>query len=239
MVDLVKGEGFPWVNYPVRALFSIPFEGLNDEGLPTFKNQNGDIVVADFEFQESNKDKLKFLKYEGPTDPSITGSFGNIFTYKYLALNIFITYSMGNVIRLDPYFDLKYSDLTAMPREFINRWVKAGDEKYTNVPVIASRRQSGNISHLDYAYNAYNHSTEHVAKGDFIRLKEISLNYNLPKIWAEKINFQTLSVKLQATNLFLLYADKKLNGQDPEFFNTGGVATPMPKQVTLTLRMGL
>ena len=40
-------------------------------------------------------------------------------------------------------------------------------------------------------------------------------------------------------NLFLIYADKKLNGQDPEFFNTGGVAAPTPKQFTLTLRLGL
>lgn len=48
-----------------------------------------------------------------------------------------------------------------------------------------------------------------------------------------------MSLKLQATNLFLFYADKKLNGQDPEFFNTGGVAAPTPKQFTLTLRLGL
>ena len=48
-----------------------------------------------------------------------------------------------------------------------------------------------------------------------------------------------LSLKLQGTNLFLLYADKKLNGQDPEFFNTGGVAVPMAKQFTLTLKLGL
>ena len=47
-----------------------------------------------------------------------------------------------------------------------------------------------------------------------------------------------LSLKLQATNLFLIYADKKLNGQDPEFFNTGGVASPVPRQFTLTLRLG-
>jgi len=45
-----------------------------------------------------------------------------------------------------------------------------------------------------------------------------------------------LSVKVQATNLLLLYADKKLNGQDPEFFRSGGVSTPVPKQFTLTLR---
>ena len=47
------------------------------------------------------------------------------------------------------------------------------------------------------------------------------------------------SVKLATTNLCLLYADKKLNGQDPEFFNSGGVASPNPKQFTFTLRFGL
>ena len=53
------------------------------------------------------------------------------------------------------------------------------------------------------------------------------------------LKLSTLSLKLQATNLCLLYADSKLNGQDPEFFNTGGVAVPMPKQFTLSLKIGL
>ena len=53
------------------------------------------------------------------------------------------------------------------------------------------------------------------------------------------MKLSNLSLKLQATNLFLIYADKKLNGQDPEFFNSGGVATPVPKQFTLTLKIGL
>ena len=48
-----------------------------------------------------------------------------------------------------------------------------------------------------------------------------------------------MSLKLQASNLFLISAVKKLNGQDPEFFNTGGVAVPVPKQFTLTLKIGL
>ena len=54
-----------------------------------------------------------------------------------------------------------------------------------------------------------------------------------------KLSLSNLSLKIQGTNLFLLYADKKLNGQDPEFFNSGGVAVPVPKQFTLTLRLGI
>ncbi len=113
-----------------------------------------------------------------------------------------------------------------------------GDENRTNIPVIASMRQNKNDSHLDYAYNAYNYSDARIAKGDFIRMKEISLAYQVPAKVTNALRLSNAMLKLQATNLFLIYADKKLNGQDPEFFNTGGVAAPTPKQFTLTVNLG-
>ncbi len=70
-------------------------------------------------------------------------------------------------------------------------------------------------------------------------MKEISLSYNFPKKMISRLKVNDLSLKIQATNLFLIYSDKKLNGQDPEFFNTGGVASPVPRQFTLTLRLGI
>ena len=70
-------------------------------------------------------------------------------------------------------------------------------------------------------------------------MKEISLAYEFPKSITQPLRLSNLSLKLMATNLFLIYADKKLNGQDPEFFNAGGVANPMPKQFTLTLKFGI
>jgi hypothetical protein len=42
-----------------------------------------------------------------------------------------------------------------------------------------------------------------------------------------------------ATNMWLIYSDKKLRGQDPEFFNSGGVAQPIQKQVTVSLKVGI
>jgi TonB-linked SusC/RagA family outer membrane protein len=239
IIDLVSGNGFAQEGYPVRAIFSIPFRGLNEEGLPTFLDQDGNVTTTGIYFQTSDPDKLKFLEYSGSADPTDVGSLGNVFKYKGLSLNVFITYSFGNVVRLDPVFKKSYSDLTSMPREFKNRWTVSGDENITTIPVIASKNQNHNDSHLSYAYNAYNYSTERIAKGDFIRMKEISIAYSLPKSFVEKLKVKDASIKLQATNLFLIYADKKLNGQDPEFFNTGGVAVPVPKQFTLTLKLGL
>ncbi len=238
-VDLVTNQGYALQGYPVRAIFSYKFMGLTDEGLPQVINENGEVTVGDVNMQET--DNLdKFLVYEGSSDPTYYGSFNNTFRYKNWQLDVYITYSGGNVVRLDPVFSSSYSDLSSLPREFKNRWMKAGDEEKTDIPVIASRMLVNKYgsSLLSTAYNAYNYSTARIADGDFIRLKEVAVSYNFSKELIEKWKLSNLSLKLATTNLCLLYADKKLNGQDPEFFNTGGVASPLSKQFTLTLRAG-
>lgn len=233
--------------YPIGALFSIPFAGLDENGLPTFwankehtkkftKENYSDINMQDY----TNVD---FLKYEGTIEPTFFGSFNNTFQiYKDLKISIFFTYSFGNVLRLNDLcyvYSNQYNDLTASSKEMKNRWAASGDEATTNIPVIASKRQMSSIPGLSYAYSAYNYSDQRVAKGDFIRLKEISIEYSFPKKWFDgQKAVSSFSAKLSGTNLALLYADKKLNGQDPEYYNTGGVSSPIPRQFTLTFRLG-
>lgn len=241
MLSFVSGSGFAREGYPVRSLFSIPFTGLDDYGFPTF-NMGGMVNRSNYgsiNFQE--RVNLGYLKYEGATDPTIMGSLGNIFNFKNFRLNVFVTYSGGNKLRLDPIFEVSYDDVSAMQRDFNDRWVNSGDETKTNVPVLAARRDvNGNnsIDQLQLGYNAYNYSSARVADGGFVRMKEISLTYTLPQTLLKSKVINSASVKLQATNLFLIYSDPKLRGQDPEFFRSGGVSAPVPKQVTATLRLG-
>lgn len=235
--QLVAGRGLAREGYPVRSLFSIPFRGLNEYGLPTLTNEHGVRTVEDINLQE--RKKVDFLTYSGSIDPTDFGSLGNTFSYKRLKLNVFLTYSFGNVVRLPGAFDSYYTDLQATPREFNDRYIHAGDEQHTHVPVIASYRTNYETDKLNVGYGAYNFTDIRVAKGDFIRLKEISLSYDLPKSFVRKLSVADASIKVQASNLLLLYSDKKLRGQDPEFFNAGGVATPLPKQFTVTLRVGI
>ncbi len=78
---------------------------------------------------------------------------GNTFSYKGLHLNVFITYAAGNKVRLDPAFSTGYSDLTAMPKEFQNRWVVPGDENHTDIPAIADYRQHDPILNADNPFS--------------------------------------------------------------------------------------
>ena len=241
--DLVKSEGGNTQGYPVNGLFSIKYQGLDHyTGVPTFVNEKGETSPNVY-LQDQD---ISHLIYEGPVDPTITGGFSNTFSYKAFSLNIFVTYQAGNKIRLYPIFKTdfrgasNFSDFDALPKEFNDRWEIPGDETKTNVPSVLDAYQrylvngSGN-----YPYNNYNYSTERVADGSFVRLKTVSLTYNLTSVVVKKTPFNSLSITAVAANPWLIYADPKLQGQDPEFFNTGGVAQPIQKQFTLSLKVGL
>lgn len=45
------GNGFAREGYPVRGLFSIPFAGLDEKGIPMF-DINGNITSTDINFHE-------------------------------------------------------------------------------------------------------------------------------------------------------------------------------------------
>lgn len=238
----VSANGAPVVNYPQRSLFSIPFAGLNhDYGYPTFIGSDGRPTT----YVYLQDDNLLNLKYEGPLDATFAGGFYNQFTYKDFTLSALFGFSAGNMLRLKPSSQSSFDDLSAMSRDILNRWVMPGDEKFTSVPAIldqlsASKIVDANGSVIDvrYPYNLYNFSTERVARGDYIKLRQVAISYNVPKSITSKLKMSNASLSLVGNNLLLLYSDRRLNGQDPEFYATGGVALPVSRQYTLSLRVG-
>lgn len=234
--NLITPEGGARLGYPQRALFSIAFDGLEHlTGLPTFTNEKGERNSREVYFQSQD---LAHLKYEGQVDPIITGGFNNRFTYGNFSLSALATFSAGNKIRLNPSFSDTYSDLSATSNDFLRRWVSPGDELKTNIPSIADRYIVQNLPGMVKPYNAYNYSSARVADGGFIRLKQVMLNYQLPKEWAKRIGAGNASLGLVGNNIWLIYSDPRLNGQDPEFFGSGGVAMPIPRQYSLSLKLG-
>lgn len=235
--DLVKQEGGNTQGYPVNSLFSIKFDGLSPEdGTPYFIDESGTRAAG----VDVQSEKVGNLVFSGQIDPKFSGGFNNTFNYKNLSLNIFVSFQGGNHIRLYPSFRGGYVDLDAMPLEFNDSWSQAGDEKVTNIPVITDPFYSVQYSGRSlFPYNAYNFSDARVAKGDFVRIKSISLSYNFTSNQLRKASFiKNLGFTAAISNPYLIYADKKLNGQDPEFFNAGGVAQPIQKQITLSIKAG-
>ncbi|QDW21774.1 SusC/RagA family TonB-linked outer membrane protein [Flavobacterium sp. KBS0721] len=237
--DLVDANGGNTVGHPRNSIYSYQFTGLNNQGLPTFLLQDGaenNITKANF---QDTKDVTNYLKYEGSIEPNKSVGLANTFTYKNWSLYVFIVGSGGNKVRLNPVYSNEYNDLTVFTKEFKNRWINPGDENVTNVPVIADRLLNRNYgdSDLEIAYNTYNYSDVRVADGDFVRLKNVSLSWEFPKDFKRKLGVTAFTLKGSAVNPWLIYSDKRLHGQDPEFRNTGGVAFPITSQYTFTLNV--
>lgn len=142
---------------------------------------------------------------------------------------------------MNPIYAEQYDDLTVFTKEFTNRWINAGDEAFTTIPVIADQRLIANYEaqskNLARAYNAYNFSDERVADGSFVRLKNVSLSYELPKDLKKRLGLNSFSMKASTANPLLIYSDKKLNGQDPEFYRSGGVSQPITSQYTFSINV--
>lgn len=231
--DVVREEGGALLGYPVRGLFSIPFEGLDAfRGLPIFMDQNGDLSTA----VNMQSTVLDHLVYSGSIEPKLTGGFYNNISWNGFSLGALLTFSQGNVVRLAPAFRMRYSDIDAANNDLLARWMVFGDHGLTTAPVAIGRTGASAIE--GYPFNNYNYSDIRTAKGDFIRVKQVMLSYQLPPSVANSFLARNASVSLVANNLWLLYSDKALDGQDPEFFQSGGVALPIQRQISVSFKFG-
>lgn len=237
---LVRETGGNVVGEARNTLYSFDFQKLDSRGLPVLRLPEGKNYLRDIDFQD-NENIMSYLKKEGPVDPNITGGLSNTFKYKNWELNFLITASAGNKIRKNPQFKARYTDLDVFSKDFVNRWIHSGDENITNVPSIPSNRTISEVGaqNIDRLYNAYNYSSERVVDGSFVRMKNISLSYTFDKEFINNLRISNLTLRLQATNPFLIYSDPRLNGQDPEFFRSGGVAYPISGQYTFTINLGI
>lgn len=244
--DMVAGRGRGnIVGFPRGSLFSFNYDGLDINGLPTFhfgryptnSGEYSHIAGADFSDTQYNK---TYLRYHGPIEPQITGGLSNTLSWKQWELSVFFTMQAGNKIRLNPTFDPSFADLNVFSTRYRDRWLNPGDELRTDVPVLPSQALIEQVGreNIERAYNTYNYSQEMVPDGSFVRLKNVALAYRLAEGVAKKMHFTSATLRLNVTNPLLIYADPRLHGQDPEYYRSGGVALPTPRQVTLSLSLG-
>ena len=90
-----------------------------------------------------------------------------------------------------------------------------------------------------------------VSDGDFVRLREVSLTWNVPKELTSRFGGREMSVSLTGRNLFLW---TKYQGVDPEVSYVGlggqsgtdanfvdsidGFGLPIPRRIGLSVRLG-
>ncbi len=210
------------VGESLGAWYTIRWAGVNPaDGRPMYYDRNEELT-----FNPTDDDRVVV----GGSIPTYYGGFTNNFSYKGLKLSVLFQYSGGNYIRNRLAFSTKasggFTDRNQQRSE-LNRWQKPGD--ITDVPIALN----------GFVYdarpgNAY--SSKHIEKGDYIRMKQINLSYDFPKLLLKNLHLQSMTVYLSGNNL-LTYTP--YSGRDPELL--GGDDTgdyPQAKSYILGVNIG-
>lgn len=215
------------IGYHFEGVYSTDEEAAsapldNGIGFSDKRKFGGDAKWTDF---DGNGIIDSYDRYViGNRYPTITGGFHNTFTYKNLSLNIRSDFMLGHTIynyakrHLDGQLQ---GDVMPTKEYYENSWKEQGDNaKY---PRYLWQNQNNNLRD----------SQLYLEKGNFLALREVSLVYLIPNMFAQKMKMSNLRVNITGSNLGYLTAYKGLNPEDGG--NDYG-RYPNPRTVTFGIR---
>ncbi|HLO58015.1 MAG TPA: SusC/RagA family TonB-linked outer membrane protein [Bacteroidales bacterium] len=237
-LEIVNMEGAPansFYGYVFRGVFASTTDAeasglINDKGMPYHA---GDAIYADLSGPLGTPDGVinNFDKKAiGSSLPDLTGSVVNSFSYKGFTLNAIIQFVTGNeLFNFVRYNNERMSGLDNQSQYVLNRWQYEG--QVTDVPRALWNDPMGNSAF----------STRWIEDGSYVRLKNVSISYKLPK---EFLTFKSAEFYASANNLMTL---TKYLGYDPEFSYSymqihQGIdygMTPQSRQFIVGVKLGL
>lgn len=203
----------------------IPVARPADSNGNLYPIETNSIWVGDYIFEDVNKDgKIdeKDRKYIGNPNPKFTFGFNNIVQYKNFTLSMFINGSVGNdiynILRQTHSDPLGWQGKVSDVRHFARIAMidpALGDKDISNVYVTnPNSAKVQRISANGQNNNDNNRiSSRFIEDGSYLRLKNISLSYDLPTSLTKRWGINALQVYGNIQNLFTISGYK---GYDPE-----------------------
>ena len=192
------------VGHSVNTFYLIRYKGVNPQtGDAEWLDRDGNVTL-----NPTENDRV----IVGDANPDFTGGLRTTFKYKNFDLNGLFNFSYGNDIFVG---GLRFTDNAATTsfnksRRLLDYWQQPGDNSFAPSPTSATFR----------TWNQ--RSTLQLKDGSFLRLKNVTLGYTLPKKIIEKIGFlDNVRIYTTANNLWTLKADD-LEGIDPEVTDSIG-----------------
>lgn len=215
------------VGHPIDEWYMRTWAGVNPEtGAPQwYLNGKDGVLTEDYYAAEPAYQRKNSI-------PTYSGGASLHIDYKGIFLEANIYFVGGHQVFEGYSFRTHHSGF--YPTYLFNgvsilmdRWQEPGDQ--TNVP----------IQLFDgIGQNASRSSTRFLFDGDYVRLKDIVLGYNLPKAWISRVKFDGLSIFVRGTNLFTRVKDKGLK-YDPEIniYGLASMTNPPIKSLSFGLNL--
>lgn len=214
--------------HSLNSFYMIRYKGINSE--------TGDAEWLTKDGEATTNPTAADRVIVGKGDPDFFGGLTNTFTYKGFELNAFLQFVSGNKVLLNELSFLEeiggsFNKTTNM----LNYWKAPGDQAFApalSSPTVTTFTQA---------------STLQLLNGSYMRLKNVTLSYNLPAELLQKSNFISRArVYVMGQNLWTL-KDKDFRGADPEisadgasnrFLGESFFALPQAKTITFGISLG-
>lgn len=200
------------------------------------ENTGESLWYTDGTKSNTTNDFAKATRFnQGSALPDFYSGITNTFSYQGISLSFQLYGSFGNKL-YDNWGGNSYSDgsagfgpTSAMPRYYYeNRWQKAG-EKGKQPKVVYRGSQSGSSNHV---------STRFLYDGDYIRLRDITLGYDLPKQWIQNLHLGSARIYVRSNNLYTWLKDDRISF-DPEVGIDGYVDQNAPVYKTVLIGLDI
>jgi len=175
---------------------------------PATGDPQWEIVNEDGTKTATNQFSLATPQVVGTASPKFTGGINAALRYKNWTLNMNGSFVYGNKVfnytRTVMDSDGAYSDYNMMSIDNglgWSRWSEAGDIATHPKPVLNGNKSSNSIS------------SRYLEDGSFFRLKNITLGYDIPQSFAQKIKMQGGRIYISCDNILTL---TRFSGMDPE-----------------------
>jgi hypothetical protein len=192
--------------YPVTALFSFQFAGIDDEGKPTWYGSEKDEDGVYEVLRNAESTGIDALVYSGQTEPKVVVGIENQFRYKGFSLGMMMAYYGGHKMRVLQANPISKVPFGTIPSYFLDAWTP--DNTDTNVPGIG--RYSITPTGVETTY-----SDIYVQPADFLKIRNIVLGYDLPASLLSKAGLSCATLRFQVDNPKYLWVKNKV-GIDPE-----------------------
>lgn len=227
-INRVTGTSQYVEGYNRESIWSYRWAGLDNRGNPTIYGEKDEVIKVPV---------LASLIHSGTYRAPFSGGFTNIFTYKQLFFSVFTTFNFGNVLRREMPDMYGYSFSDALNYQVKDRWRKPGDESHTDIAAITPSFDPEDF--YDGRERVMMYSSNSIIPGDYIRLREMQIGYNLPQKLIRNTPFKNVNFIAQMNNVALWKKNKY--GIDPEAIDplSGAYYLPLPRITTLTVRVEL
>lgn len=235
LINRIGSPANSFYGYEYDGVFSTQAEAMeaglmNDKGIPfragdaRFVDRSGPDGIPDQVINEYDKTIL------GSATPDFVGGASVSLFYKRFRFDMFWQFVTGNeVYNYLRYQNEKMTDLSNQSTAVLNRWVTEG--QVTEIPRAVWDDPMGNSSF----------SSRWIEDGSYIRLKEVSLSYDIPGGvgFMKKLGFFITGSNLLTFSNYLSFDPEFAYSFDPMLQGIDYGLMPMGRRVMIGVKFGL